>query len=299
MNTEEIIEGLRRGERRALARAITVIEDGGEEAERILGSLPKSEPRLVIGVTGPPGSGKSTLIGALAKEFASRGRRVGVIAVDPSSRITGGAVLGDRVRMMDAGAWENIYIRSLATRGGGSLSEAAENVIKVMAAAGIELIFIETVGSGQHDLEVLGLADIVLLVLSAGAGDEIQGLKSGLAEVSDIIVVNKADRPGAESLLTGLRIAFQEKAERILKVSAARSEGVEALADLIEGYVEGRTGKDRRILREALVEKAMTRLRRLVEEEAEKYLEGWKPGDEHAVEEIIRRVLRRVIGHEG
>jgi len=226
--------------------------------------------------------------------------RVGVIAVDPSSRITGGAVLGDRVRMMDAGTMEGIYIRSLATRGGGSISEAAENVIRVMAAAGIDMVFIETVGSGQHDLEVLASSDIILLVLSTGTGDEIQGLKSGLAEVSDIIVVNKADRPGAESLLTGLRIAFPDKSERILKVSAARSEGVKRLTDLIEEYMGRKVRRDKKIEREILVEKAMMGLRRLVEEEAEKYLEKHRPRSrEHAVEEIIRQVLKRIVGHEG
>ena len=296
---KELADRLRRGERRALARAITIIETGGREAEELLRILTPVKPKLVIGVTGPPGSGKSTLIGVLAKEFASRGRRVGVVAIDPSSRLTGGAVLGDRIRMMDAGTLENIYIRSLASRGGGSVSNAADKVINAMASAGIEIVFLETVGSGQQDLEILAAADLILLVLTSGAGDEIQGLKAGLTEVSDIIVVNKADRPGAESLLMGLRIAFQDKADRILKISALRGEGVRKLVELIEDYERRGMVRDKRILKEVLVEKTLTDLRRIVEEEAERLLAHTSPRDiNYAVKEIIKQALKRIVRHE-
>lgn len=300
MDLRELVRRLRRGERRALARAITILEEGGGEADELISLLPSSKA-FVVGVTGPPGSGKSTLLGRLAEEFAGRGRRVGVLAIDPSSRITGGALLGDRVRMMDAVLEENVYIRSLATRGSGSLSKATSSAVRAMAAAGRDLIFVETVGVGQQDLEVLGVADALLLVLAAGEGDEIQGLKAGIIEAADIVAVNKADKPEAATLLSGLRIALQGRERpKLVKVSALRGEGVEELADAIM-ELEHEGGKSARLLKEVLVEKALSRLRAAVEEEAEKYSERVARGAlpiEDAVKEIIKHIVNTIRAHE-
>ena len=188
------------GDRRAMARLITLIESEAEEAHALLAELfPHTGRAYVIGITGAPGSGKSTLVNQLAKNYSALGRRVGVIAVDATSPFSGGALLGDRVRMRDVSYNPNVFVRSMASRGNlGGLARTTPNVIKVLDAAGYDLILVETVGSGQLEVEIARTAHTVLVVEIPGAGDEIQSLKAGILEIADVIVVNKSDRDGAE-----------------------------------------------------------------------------------------------------
>jgi LAO/AO transport system kinase len=200
MDLEEVLTGVREGRRRAIGRAITMVESLGPEGRRIVAALhPETGRAMRVGVTGPPGVGKSSLIGALTAHLRRRGSTVAVVSVDPSSPFTQGAVLGDRIRLTDHFLDPGVFIRSMASRGHlGGLSEATADAVLVLDAAGFDVILVETVGSGQNEIEVQALAETVLLVLMPGAGDAIQALKAGLMEIPDIVVINKADRPGAD-----------------------------------------------------------------------------------------------------
>jgi LAO/AO transport system kinase len=195
------------GDRRALARVISLVEDGGASAEAALAGLfPHTGRAHVVGVTGAPGTGKSTLVNQLAKALRAEGRRVGVVAVDPTSPFTGGAILGDRIRMHDLAGDPGVFIRSMATRGSlGGLARATADVVKVLDAAGFDLILIETVGAGQAEVDIASAAHTVLVVAAPGMGDEVQAIKAGILEIADILVVNKADLPHADSAVRALR----------------------------------------------------------------------------------------------
>jgi LAO/AO transport system kinase len=195
------------GDRRALARVISLVEDGGASAEAALAGLfPHTGRAHIVGVTGAPGTGKSTLVNQLAKAIRAEGRRVGVVAVDPTSPFTGGAILGDRIRMRDLTGDPGVFIRSMATRGSlGGLARATADVVKVLDAAGFDLILIETVGAGQAEVDIAGAAHTVLVVAAPGMGDEVQAIKAGILEIADILVVNKADLPHADSAVRALR----------------------------------------------------------------------------------------------
>jgi LAO/AO transport system kinase len=211
----QMMERLRAGDVRALARAVSVVEDGGAAAGELLAACRESAGRaLRFGVTGPPGAGKSTLVDQMARWLRAEGQRVGVVAVDPSSPYTGGALLGDRIRMQGFAGDDGVYIRSMASRGAmGGVARAAADVSTVMEAAGRQTILIETVGVGQDEVDVIGLADVTVLVLVPGMGDEVQSLKAGVMEVADIFVVNKSDRGGAE-LVEQEIVAMQGLAQR-------------------------------------------------------------------------------------
>lgn len=198
----ELVDRMLRGDRIALARLITLVESNYNSVPEILKRInPKIGKAYIIGVTGPPGAGKSTLVNELIQSYKQNDKKVGVIAVDPSSPFTGGAVLGDRIRMQDHSLDENVFIRSLGSRGShGGLSKATKEIIKLYDAFGIENIIIETVGVGQTELDIIKLADTVLVVLVPEAGDVVQTMKAGLMEIADIFVVNKSDREGAEIL---------------------------------------------------------------------------------------------------
>jgi LAO/AO transport system kinase len=197
---KQLVTRLRAGDTRALARAISIVEDGAEPAADLLRACRAfSGGGLRIGVTGPPGAGKSTLVDQMARWLRSEGQSVGIVAIDPSSPYTGGALLGDRIRMQGFAGDAGVYIRSMASRGAmGGVARAAADVCTVMEAAGREAVLIETVGVGQDEVDVIGLADVTVLVLVPGMGDEVQSLKAGVMEVADIFVVNKSDRGGAE-----------------------------------------------------------------------------------------------------
>ena len=240
-NVEELLARFRRRDKGALARAISLVEDRSPEAASLLERLyPNTGRALKIGVTGPPGVGKSTLVGTLATRLRRYGPTVGIIAVDPTSRFSGGALLGDRVRMGDIAASDGVFVRSMATRGSlGGLSAATQEAAEVMDAYGFEWIFLETVGVGQLEMEVSDSADITLVVLMPGSGDSVQAMKAGLMEIGDIFVVNKADRQGAEFLIDDISMIFEltvaREADRppVAKTVATTGEGVGYLLGVI------------------------------------------------------------------
>ncbi|TSA14702.1 MAG: methylmalonyl Co-A mutase-associated GTPase MeaB [Betaproteobacteria bacterium] len=231
------------GERRALARAMSAVENETTAGKVLLHAL---QPHLgrarVIGITGPPGAGKSTLVNALIGAWLARGASVGVVAVDPSSPFSGGAILGDRIRMGEHQAHERVFIRSLASRGhGGGLSRTAARVVDLLDAAGYDQIMLETVGAGQSEVEVAEIADTRVVVCPPGLGDEVQALKAGILEIADILVVNKCDLPFAErterELQAMLSLRHHELwTPQVVRTSATSGAGVPALADLIERH---------------------------------------------------------------
>src|SRR5438445_5124149 len=200
MEVEGLVRGVLAGDRRAVARAISLVEDGRPELERLSAGIYGATGRAVtVGITGAPGVGKSTLAGALVGALRADERRVAVLAVDPTSPYTGGALLGDRVRMQEHATDPDVFIRSMATRGHlGGLSEAAPQALRVLDAAGFAVLLVETVGVGQAEVEVASLADTTLVTVAPGMGDAVQAAKAGILEVGDIFVVNKADKPGAQ-----------------------------------------------------------------------------------------------------
>lgn len=248
-----LVKPLFAGNRRAIARAITAFESGAPEAASLAAAI---APRLgrahVIGITGAPGSGKSTLINALLGELLARGKRIGVVAVDPSSPISGGAVLGDRVRMAEHGSHENVFVRSVASRGHlGGLSRATSRIVDVMDAAGFDTIIVETVGAGQSEVEITKIGDTRIVVCPPGLGDGIQAIKAGILEIADILVVNKGDSPLASQTardlqeMLHLRRATAPKVA-ILITTATTGEGVPALVDKIAEH-RGATGVGTRL----------------------------------------------------
>ena len=260
---------------RELAQAISSVERGGPAADALIQTAltrlasERSQNAVVIGVTGPPGAGKSTLVGALAERARAAGRRVAILAVDPSSVQSGGALLGDRVRVEERPGDEGRFVRSIATRGSGrSLSHTAAAASLLVEAAGFDLVFIETVGAGQADLGIVRLADLVLLVEGPEGGDEVQAMKAGLLESAHLVVVNKSDRPGADRAVERLRsgLALGHDAPEVLLASAVAGSGVAELLAALEGLAvtRSRGGLQRRIaahLAAAVEARAAQRLR--------------------------------------
>ncbi len=232
------------GDVRALARAISVVEENTSGSAALLrGVFPHTGRATVIGITGSPGAGKSSLVDRLVASFREQGKRVGVVAVDPSSAYSGGAILGDRVRMQGHATDDGVFIRSMASRGHlGGLSRAASDAVDLMDAAGYDPVIIETVGVGQDEIEVARAADVVTVVLVPGMGDDIQAIKAGILEIADLFVINKADRPGADKVATELdaMMALAPSITRrppIYRTVATTGEGVSALRDGLTAYV--------------------------------------------------------------
>ncbi|HUI23609.1 MAG TPA: methylmalonyl Co-A mutase-associated GTPase MeaB [Nitrososphaerales archaeon] len=237
MQVRELASRIKKGDRIALAKGITLAENDPEGAARLLAPMGPPGKAFVVGVTGPPGTGKSSLVDRLIEAYRTDGLKVGVIAVDPSSPITGGALLGDRIRMSGHAEDVNVFIRSMASRGwSGGLSRATSQVIRLMDAAGYDLILLETVGIGQSDIEVVGVSHAVLVVLMPGLGDDIQVSKAGLMEIGDIYIVNKSDLEGADMMVVSLLSLFRgsPRSPPVLKVSALLGEGIDKLHDDIE-----------------------------------------------------------------
>lgn len=235
-----LVERMRGGERRAIASIITELERLSPSAPALLKAMqPHLGHALVVGFTGPPGAGKSTLVNAVIAHLRAQGRTVGVIAVDPSSPVSGGAILGDRVRMSAALDDEGVFVRSLASRGYlGGLSPAAVRIIDALDAAGRDVVLLETVGTGQSEIDVAEVADVRVVISAPGLGDDIQAMKSGLLEIADILVVNKGDRQGADLTLQQLMGALSIRAHRgskppVLKTTATTGEGVPELVDAV------------------------------------------------------------------
>jgi LAO/AO transport system kinase len=240
---ESLLEGVRGGDRRALARAITLVESADPAAYDLIRELyPETGQAYVVGVTGPPGVGKSSLISALVRHVRESGAGVGVISVDPSSPFTHGALLGDRIRLADHFLDPDVFIRSMGTRGHlGGVAEATLQAALVLDAAGKELVFLETVGTGQSEVEIITMADTVLLVLMPGSGDSIQALKAGIMEIPDVIAVNKRDHPAAKTMVNEVRSILSLDPDRawqppIVLTEAVRAEGIAELWSEVEAH---------------------------------------------------------------
>jgi len=237
---DELVAGVRAGDRRALARAISLVEDRDPAGEAVVRDVfPATGRAYAIGVTGPPGVGKSTLIGALVRHVRELELSVGVVSVDPSSPFSQGALLGDRIRLSDHFLDPEVFIRSMGTRGHlGGLAEATLQAMLLLDAAGKDVLLLETVGTGQSEVEVIGIVDTVLLVLMPGSGDAVQALKAGIMEIPDVIAINKLDHPAAKAMLSDVRavIALDPEPERrppILLTEALRGEGIGPLWDAL------------------------------------------------------------------
>jgi LAO/AO transport system kinase len=240
----ELVDAVRGGHRGALARLLSIVETGGDDARAAMTALPVSvaDNAWTIGVTGAPGAGKSTLTAALVRHLRADGARIGVLAVDPSSPFTGGAILGDRVRMHDHTTDPDVFIRSMATRGHlGGLARAVPQAIRVLAAAGFERIVVETVGVGQVEVAIAGTADTTLVVVNPGWGDGVQAAKAGLLEIGDVFVVNKADRDGVAATVHDLQAMLDlagapDWYPPVLETVATDDRGVDALLDAISDH---------------------------------------------------------------
>jgi GTPase len=279
MAQADIVARLLAGDRRALARVVTLIENGAPETHAILAQLHTQGGHAhIVGFTGSPGAGKSTLVMQLARELRRREQRVGILAVDPSSPFTGGAILGDRIRMQELAGDPNVFIRSMASRGSlGGLAASTRDAVRALDAAGFDTIIIETVGAGQAEVEIVRAAQSVVVVTVPGMGDDIQAIKAGILEIADVFVVNKADRPGADQTVAELRMLLSLDEGRkdrvwrvpIIKTNAMTGDGVAELADKLaahlvslreSGTLASRSGQQARsemlaLLHQALVEK--------------------------------------------
>lgn len=276
---QALVEEIQSGGPRALARAITAIENRAPHSAELLKALfPHTGRARVIGLTGAPGAGKSTLVDQLAREYRKQGKTVGIIAVDPTSPYTGGAILGDRIRMSGHYADPGIYIRSMATRGSlGGLARTTADVASVMDASGRDVILIETVGVGQDEVDIVRLAEVTVVILVPGMGDDVQTIKAGIMEIADVFVINKSDRDGAERVereiraMQSLSVRKDEWVPPVVKTVASDGQGIDQLASAIGSYQEflGKSdiGRQKRVqnwrerliemLRDSLLERVM------------------------------------------
>jgi len=248
----DIIKSVLNGDKRSIARLITSIEEKSDDAIAALKKIYKYTGKArIIGITGAPGSGKSSLVNRLARTIRTKNKKVGIIAVDPTSPFTGGAILGDRIRMQDLALDEGVFIRSMGTRGAlGGLSEACYDAVKILDASGMDYIIIETVGVGQSEIDIVKLADIVLLVMVPGMGDDVQAIKAGIMEIGDIFVVNKSDKDGADRLVTEIGMALDLSYDKnswrppVIRTIATEDSGIAELGENIDRVWEHLTQGD-------------------------------------------------------
>lgn len=260
LTSDSTLKLIAQGDRKALARAITIVENDLQGSRELLSKLKINTSIPVIGVTGPPGAGKSTLINGMLAELSARNKKIAIVAVDPTSPFNYGSLLGDRLRMSEHFTDPNIFIRSVATRGSlGGLSEKIIELIDVLRSSDFDLIIVETVGVGQSEVEIAGLADTTVVVVVPESGDEIQTLKSGIMEIADIFVVNKCDREGADALANSLEKMLHDFRKTswtipVIKVSATQKSGIGELLNKIEEHTQSDNLKEKKIL--LLCEKA-------------------------------------------
>jgi LAO/AO transport system kinase len=297
--SDDLADRLVNGDRRALARTLTLVENGAESGAKVLRQLfARTGDAHIIGITGPAGSGKSTVTSALTGHYRRNGETVGIVAVDPSSPFSQGAVLGDRIRMLEHWSDEGVFIRSMATRGAlGGLSATTFEAALVLDAAGKDRVIVETVGAGQDEVEIAGLADTTIVISTPATGDDIQAMKAGILEVADILVVNKADLPGADSIAAQLAALLSMGPERpwavpVVKVVARDGTGIEELATRLDehraylrqsGELEKLRSRQARhqienILKDELLRRAVA-----------------SAGGEERMEEVVNRVAAREI----
>jgi LAO/AO transport system kinase len=243
---KQLVNGVLKGDRRSIAKTITLIENNPTEAQKAMSKLyPHTGKAHIIGITGPTGSGKSTLIERLAEELRKKQKHVGIVAVDPSSPFTGGAFLGDRVRMQKLSTDEEVFIRSMATRNSpGGIARATKDAVKVLDASGKDIVIVETVGAGQSEVDIIKVAHTIIVVLAPGLGDDIQAIKAGIMEIGDIFVVNKADRENAEEAVIDIETMLNMSPEKqkwkppVIKTTATKDEGTTELLNQINQHMK-------------------------------------------------------------
>jgi len=245
---EKIIEGIINGDHRYLAKTISLVENNDPQAQKILSKLSKldklNKKSIVIGITGPPGTGKSTLIDQIIRYFRTNHKSIGVIAIDPTSPFSGGAILGDRIRMKKHSLDKKVFIRSMAIRSGhGGISPSTKKVIFLLQSSGKDIIIVETVGAGQSDTEIMKISDIVIVVLIPELGDEIQIMKAGLLEIADIYVVNKSDLEGSDKLVYELQLGISDNLSsnttpKVIKTNSKNYEGIDSLMKILNSKIK-------------------------------------------------------------
>jgi LAO/AO transport system kinase len=299
VKTDSLVRGVLAGSVRDVGRAVSRAERGGEELATLIREIfPATGRAKILGVTGPPGAGKSTLVSLMARALRREGLRVGIVAVDPSSPYSGGAILGDRIRMIDLYTDPGVFIRSMATRGAlGGLARATIDAVDILDAAGYERIFIETVGVGQDEVDVVRAADSVAVVLVPGLGDDIQALKAGILEIADVFVVNKSDREGSDRAVAELAMTLDLSPQNgwrppIVRTVATRSEGIEQTLTSLQGHLSYLAESGQELQRRQ--DRAKARLRALLEGKFFGEIEA-EAGHPEGLEDAVKRVSRREI----
>jgi LAO/AO transport system kinase len=316
--TEEIAKGILAGNRRSIAKAITIVENDDQEAQKLIAEIyPHTGKAHIIGLTGAGGAGKSTLIEKMVKEYRRIGKKVGVVAVDPTSPFTGGAFLGDRIRMQELCMDKDVFIRSMATRNyAGGIAKATKDAVRVLDASGKDIVIVETVGAGQSEVEIIRVAQTIVVVHAPGLGDDIQAIKAGIMEIADIFVMNKADREGVDKAVIDIQSNLQLNNKKrpwkplVLKTVALTGEGIPELIEQIEqhrrfleGNVECKTALLRTKTEAELAEAIRERITNSVIEELKR-----KGEFDELVHEIMerqtdptsaaRRLLKRALKYE-